>query len=320
METIMPTQLENLKQLSTIVADTSNIEAIKKYQPVDATTNPSLILKACSVSQYSHLLKEGLSMAKKKKAENKLSFAANWLSVQIGKTIVDSIPGRVSTEIDARLSFNSQATIKRAFELIELYNHEGVEPDRLLIKIASTWEGIQAAAALEKEGIHCNLTLLFSLEQAKACADSGVYLISPFVGRITDWYKKQQNIDNFSAESDPGVQSVIKIYNYYKALNYQTIVMAASFRNTEQIIALAGCDKLTINPVLLDQLNNCSDEVQQQLSADNATSQESATPLDEASFRWLMNENPMATEKLAEGIRLFSHDLTQLKNQLKSLI
>ena len=320
METIMPTQLENLKQLSTIVADTSNIEAIKKYQPVDATTNPSLILKACSVSQYSHLLKESLSMAKKKKAENKLSFAANWLSVQIGKTIVDSIPGRVSTEIDARLSFNSQATIKRAFELIELYNNEGVEPDRLLIKIASTWEGIQAAAALEKEGIHCNLTLLFSLEQAKACADSGVYLISPFVGRITDWYKKQQNIDNFSAESDPGVQSVIKIYNYYKALNYQTIVMAASFRNTEQIIALAGCDKLTINPVLLDQLNNCSDEVQQQLSADNATSQESATPLDEASFRWLMNENPMATEKLAEGIRLFSHDLTQLKNQLKSLI
>lgn len=316
----MPTQLEQLKRVSTVVADTGDLDAIQQYQPIDATTNPSLILKASQLPVYSHLLLEGVKWAKAKKFDDILGHACDWLSVQIGKRILEHIPGKVSTEIDARLSFDTQATIKRAYDLIELYHKQGIEPDKVLIKIASTWEGINAASALEKEGIHCNLTLLFSLEQAKACADAGVFLISPFVGRITDWYKKHNNIDHYTPEEDPGVLSVKNIYNHYKTSGYKTVIMAASFRNTDQITALAGCDRLTISPVLLDTMAHTEAPVNIALNAESAVSHASTAPLNEAAFRWHLNENTMATEKLAEGIRLFAKDIIQLEKQLRNVI
>ena len=315
----MSTHLEQLKHMSTIVADTGDIDAIQQYKPIDATTNPSLILKASQLPVYSHLLRESIKWAKSQKPSDVFACACDWLSIQIGKQILEHIPGRVSTEIDAKLSFDTQGTIKRAYDLIELYHKQGIEPESVLIKVAATWEGIRAASALEKEGINCNLTLLFSLEQAKACADAGVFLISPFVGRITDWYKKHHQITHYTPEEDPGVISVQNIYNHYKTTGYKTIVMAASFRNTDQITALAGCDRLTISPALLYALSQKEGAIKRRLNAENSISHSSTALMNEASFRWQLNENTMATEKLAEGIRLFANDLRTLEQQLKSI-
>ncbi len=315
----MLTQLEQLKQYSTLVADTGDIEAIERYKPLDATTNPSLILKASQLPIYTPLLTQSIQWAKSNHAEQPITAACDWLAVHIGKKILEKIEGYVSTEIDARLSFNTQETIKRAYELVELYQQANINPDRVLIKIAATWEGIAAAQILEKEGIHCNLTLLFSMEQARACAQAGVFLISPFVGRITDWYKKNNNITHFNPHEDPGVLSVQDIYHYYKSSGYQTIVMAASFRNTEQIIALAGCDKLTISPQLLEQLNQKTTLIETALHPEDVYKNPSYPTLNESNFRRELNNNAMATEKLAEGIRLFTQDIEKLENQLKSL-
>ncbi|MBE8215591.1 MAG: transaldolase [Endozoicomonadaceae bacterium] len=316
----MPTQLEQLKQYSTLVADTGDIEAIEQYQPLDATTNPSLILKASQLPIYESLLKQSIEWAKTHRTHHVVTAACDWLSVQIGIKILEKIKGYISTEIDVRLSFDTQATIKRAHELIDLYHTAGIPIHRILIKIAATWEGIAAAKMLEKEGIQCNLTLLFSMEQAQVCAEAGVFLISPFVGRITDWHKKNQGVDHFSAATDPGVLSVQNIYHYYKSSGYQTIVMAASFRNIEQITALAGCDKLTISPQLLAELDQKNTLVLEQLNPETPYSSGSKATLNEATFRWAFNENAMAHEKLSEGIRLFARDTKKLENQFNTLL
>ncbi|GGW97067.1 transaldolase [Alteromonas halophila] len=314
----MSNQLASLRDITTVVADTGDIEAIKKYQPVDATTNPSLLLKAASLPQYSQLIDDAVAWAKiqSNDADAQLTDAADALAVSIGKEIAAIVPGRVSTEVDARLSFNTQATIEKARRLIQLYKDEGVDKSKILIKIASTWEGIQAAEVLEQEGINCNLTLLFSFAQARACAEAGVFLISPFVGRILDWYKNHTGKDEYAPDEDPGVQSVTKIYNYYKEHGYETVVMGASFRNIGEIQALAGCDRLTISPQLLEELANQDGGLEVKLTDQGANS----TPgerLDEMSFRWEMNEDPMATEKLAEGIRNFAADQVKLETMLK---
>ncbi len=317
----MANQLEQLKKMTTVVADTGDIEAIAKFHPQDATTNPSLLLKAASLSNYQHLLTQAVSWAKAQSddASQQVVDAADRLSVLIGIEILKIIPGRISTEVDARLSFDTQASIDKAHKLIAMYNEMGIANDRILIKLASTWEGIKAAEQLEKSGINCNLTLLFSFAQAQACAEAGAYLISPFVGRILDWYKKDTGIAQYPADEDPGVISVTKIYNYYKAMGYQTIVMGASFRNSGEILALAGCDRLTISPQLLDELANSNADIEQKLFAEQpALAKES--PLTEAQFRWLMNEDPMATEKLAEGIRNFAIDQLKLEQQLAELL
>ena len=317
----MTDQLSQLKKMTTVVADTGDIEAIAKFKPQDATTNPSLLLKAAALPNYKYLLDQAVAWAKTQtnNKNEQLLEAADKLSVLIGLEILKTVPGRISTEVDARLSFDSQATIEKARKLIAMYNNAGIENNRILIKIASTWEGIKAAEQLEQEGINCNLTLLFNFAQARACAEAEVYLISPFVGRILDWYKKSTGRDNYSALEDPGVVSVTKIYNYYKAMGYNTIVMGASFRNTDEILALAGCDRLTISPQLLDELSASTKTVVRQLSAEQ-TAQTREKKLTESEFRWQMNEDAMATEKLAEGIRNFAADQQKLENQLAALL
>nr|WP_136250376.1 transaldolase [Ningiella ruwaisensis] len=315
----MANQLAYLRSMTTVVADTGDIDAIKKYEPVDATTNPSLLLKAADLPQYDSLINDAIAYGKKNgdSEDAQVAAACDHLAVAIGKEIVGVIPGRISTEVDARLSFDTQATIDKAHELIALYDKAGVDKSRILIKIASTWEGIKAAEQLEKEGINCNLTLLFSFAQARACAEAGVFLISPFVGRILDWYKANSTGENFEGKNDPGVQSVTKIYNYYKEHGYKTVVMGASFRNTGEIVALAGCDRLTISPALLEELGNTEGELETVLK-DTGQSKSVDAKLTEAQFRWDMNQDPMATEKLAEGIRNFAADQVKLETLIQA--
>lgn len=307
--------------MSTVVADTGDIEAIKKYKPVDATTNPSLVLKAASMPQYRQLIDDALEWAinQSDNYTQQTIDASDMLAILIGKEISSLIPGRISTEVDARFSFDTKATIKKAHRLIELYTNVGIDKSRVLIKIASTWEGIRAAEQLEKEGINCNLTLLFSFAQARACAEAKVFLVSPFVGRIFDWYKAKTGNDGYPALEDPGVISVTKIYNYYKEYGHKTIVMGASFRNAGQVKALAGCDRLTISPQLLEELANCDYVLLKQL-VDNGQKSKPQAPLSESEFRWLMNEDAMAIEKLAEGIRNFTVDQEKLESQLQALL
>lgn len=313
-------QLEQLKAITTVVADTGDIEAIARFKPVDATTNPSLLLKAASLPQYSELLAQAKGWAAEQGGNEQtvLDNMTDHLAVSIGCEILNIIPGRISTEVDARLSFDTQATLDRARKLISMYETAGVTRERILIKIASTWEGIQVARQLEQEGINCNLTLLFSFAQAAACADANVYLISPFVGRILDWFKANRDGD-FSAANDPGVQSVTGIYNYYKANDYNTIVMGASFRNISEIQELAGCDRLTIAPALMQELADTDTPLATKLEATSAQSEQGRLSLTEAQFRWMMNEDEMATEKLAQGIRSFAADQVKLEQLLSAV-
>jgi transaldolase len=304
--------LESLKTMTTVVADTGEFNTIKALGPVDSTTNPSLIFKAAEQEDYRGLISKAVEEGR----TQGLAHILDLLAVEFGVKILELIPGRVSTEVDARLSFDTQGTIDKARKLISLYEARGIDRGRILIKIASTWEGIRAAEALEKEGIHCNLTLLFSLVQAAACAKAGVRLISPFVGRILDWHKKNSGVPNIPAEEAPGVISVTQIYNYYKMHGYKTQVMGASFRSKEEIIELAGCDLLTISPALLEELKNTPGELERKLSPHNSMMVETI-PTDEKSFRWLMNEDAMATEKLAEGIRKFAADLGKLEKKIQ---
>lgn len=304
----MTSKLDQLKQFTTVVADTGDLDAIARLKPVDATTNPSLLLKAAAMPGYSELLKNAVNASK-----GDLGLACDHFGVAVGREILKIIPGRISTEVDARLSFDTKATLGRAERLMGLYEEAGIGRDRVLIKIASTWEGIRAAEQLEKAGIQCNLTLLFGFAQAQACADAGAFLISPFVGRIYDWYKKAEGRDYVGAE-DPGVQSVTRIYNYYKANAYPTVVMGASFRNIGQIEQLAGCDRLTISPELLQQLADDQQPLARVLSPGKTA--EAKQSLNESQFRWHMNEDAMATEKLAEGIRQFARDQEKLEKLL----
>ena len=301
----MTSKLEQLKQFTTVVADTGDLDAITRLKPVDATTNPSLLLKAAAMPGYAELLQNAISHAK-----GNVGLACDHFAVSVGSGILKVIPGRISTEVDARLSFDEPALLNKANQLIELYDKAGVGRDRVLIKLASTWEGIRAAEKLEKDGIQTNLTLLFSFAQAAACADAGVFLISPFVGRIYDWYKKSTGID-YTGSDDPGVQSVTRIYNYYKANAYNTVVMGASFRNLNQIEQLAGCDRLTISPDLLEKLALDDGQLERKLVPGHAG--EPRLILNEAQFRWASNEDAMATEKLAEGIRQFARDQEKLE-------
>jgi len=319
--TSAPSQLEQLKQMTTVVADTGDIEAMGKFQPQDATTNPSLLLKAAALDRYQHLIMDSINWAKQQSNESKQQVvdATDKLSVLIGTEILKIIPGRISTEVDSRLSFDVDASINKAKKLIAMYNDAGIENDRILIKLASTWEGIKAAEQLEKLGINCNLTLLFSFVQAQACAESNVFLISPFVGRILDWYKKDTGRSSYPADEDPGVISVTRIYNFYKENNYQTVVMGASFRNIGEIIELAGCDRLTISPQLMDQLANSTDLLIQKLKPTSGQPTDNPT-LTESGFRWQMNQDAMATEKLAEGIRNFTLDQEKLEKQLAEML
>ncbi len=307
--------LDQLKKFTTVVADTGDFETIKEYEPQDATTNPSLIFKAVQQDAYKHLLEKAI-------ADNKSSTLSgpelvkkiiDDLLILFGKEILEIVPGRVSTEVDARLSFDTEGTIEKARYLIGLYDKVGISRDRILIKIASTWEGAMAAKVCQDEGINCNLTLMFSLPQAIVCAEAGTRLISPFVGRIYDYYKATEGKEYTSAE-DPGVQSVNTIYNYYKKFGYETQVMGASFRNVGQITELAGCDLLTISPDLLAKLAESNDTVEQKLSADAAKSMDiEKIDVDEKTFRWMLNEDPMATDKLADGIRKFAADIVKLE-------
>ncbi|MCG7496489.1 transaldolase [Vibrio sp. Of7-15] len=309
----MSTKLEQLRKLTTVVADTGDIEAISKYQPEDATTNPSLILKAAQIEEYAPLIEASIAYAKEQSNDKaqQVQDTCDMLAVNIGKEILNIVPGRISTEVDARLSYDTEGSIKKARQLIKMYNDAGISNDRILIKLASTWEGIRAAEVLEKEGINCNLTLLFSFAQARACAEAGVFLISPFVGRIMDWYKAKEGRD-FEAQEDPGVVSVTNIYNYYKEHGYNTVVMGASFRNTGEILELAGCDRLTISPQLLQELSDAEGEVVQKLSADVET-KERPELMGHAEFLWEHNQDAMAVEKLAEGIRNFAVDQGKLE-------
>lgn len=314
----MESQLNQLKKMTTVVADTGDIEAIRTFKPVDATTNPSLLLKAAALPDYAPLLDEAKTWAQSQGGDNQqlLGNMTDRFAVAIGREILQIIPGRISTEVDARLSFDTAATVARAHKLIRMYEEAGIGKERILIKIASTWEGIEAARQLEKEGINCNLTLLFNFAQAAACADAGAYLISPFVGRILDWHKANSDQQDFEGLNDPGVQSVTRIYNYFKTCGYETIVMGASFRNIGEIQALAGCDRLTIAPALMKELDETNDTLVQHLSADNAQSDDNKLELDEINFRWALNEDPMATEKLAQGIRAFAVDQVKLETLL----
>jgi len=312
----MQNKLEQLRQVTTVVADTGDIEAIKKYQPEDATTNPSLILKAATIEAYAPLIADAIDYAKKQ-SDNKaqqVETACDMLAVNIGKEILKTIPGRISTEVDARLSYDTNASLAKARQLVKMYNDAGINNDRILIKLAATWNGIQAAKVLEKEGINCNLTLLFSFAQAQACAEAKVFLISPFVGRIMDWYKAKQGTD-FAATEDPGVLSVTQIYNYYKEHGYKTVVMGASFRNLGEILELAGCDRLTISPQLLQQLSEAEGVVETKLFS-NVEVQEAPAALTEAEFLWAHHQDPMAVEKLAEGIRNFAIDQNILETMI----
>ena len=315
----MTTQLDSLRQMTVVVADTGDIDAIKKYQPQDATTNPSLILSASALPQYAPLIDEAVAYAKAQSNDKaqQLIDAEDKLAVNIGLEILKIVPGRISTEVDARLSYNTQATVEKARKLIALYNAAGISNDRILIKIASTWQGIRAAEILEKEGINCNLTLLFSEAQARACAEAGVYLISPFVGRILDWYKANSDKKEYAPAEDPGVISVTKIYNYYKEYDYNTVVMGASFRNVGEITELAGCDRLTIAPALLKELQENSTALVRKLEYKGEVKAK-PQPLTEAEFYWQHNSDAMAVEKLAEGIRKFAVDQEKLETMLSA--
>ncbi|WP_411354425.1 transaldolase [Tolumonas auensis] len=312
----MSSLLNQLRAMTTVVADTGELPAIKLYSPEDATTNPSLILKAVSSPEYAPLLEQVVSQAKQLSADVAVQVeeAADRLIVAIGCEVLKHVPGRISTEVDARLSFDTAATIEKARKLIGLYEYQGIPRSRVLIKIASTWEGIRAAEQLEKEGINCNLTLLFSFAQARACAEAGAYLISPFVGRILDWYKAKTG-QSYTADNDPGVKSVKAIYQYYKQHGYSTVVMGASFRSVEEVLALAGCDRLTISPNLLKDLEEASGELVRALTDDGLRLPRPAA-MTEAEFRWQHNEDAMATEKLAEGIRNFAIDQVKLEQLL----
>ena len=316
----MTTQLDSLRSMTVVVADTGDIDAIKKYQPQDATTNPSLILSASALPQYAPLIDEAITYAKAQSADKaqQLIDAEDKLAVNIGLEILKIVPGRISTEVDARLSYDTQATVEKARKLIALYNAAGISNDRILIKIASTWQGIRAAEILEKEGINCNLTLLFSEAQARACAEAGVYLISPFVGRILDWYKANTDKKEYAPAEDPGVISVTKIYNYYKEYGYKTVVMGASFRNVGEIIELAGCDRLTIAPALLKELQENSTALVRKLEYYKGEVKAKPQPLTEAEFYWQHNSDAMAVEKLAEGIRKFAVDQEKLEAMLSA--
>ena len=315
-------QLDQLKQWTTVVADTGDFQAMDEYKPQDATTNPSLILAATKDEKYQYLVQQAVDELKESGLpEDQLVEAIiDRVLILFGNEILKVVPGRVSTETDARLSFDTEGTVAKARTLIDLYEKSGTSRERVLIKIASTWEGIKAAEILQKEKINCNLTLLFSLAQAVACAEAGIKLISPFVGRIYDWYKNAEGRDYVGAE-DPGVQSVTEIFNYYKKFGYPTEVMGASFRNVGQIIELAGCDLLTISPKLLEELQNSDDSIAQKLDASAAKGMDiEKVACDEKNFRWLMNEDAMATEKTAEGIRKFSADIVKLEALIASMI
>ncbi|MDD0823578.1 transaldolase [Mannheimia sp. AT1] len=309
-------QLDELRKVTVVVADTGDIEAMKLYKPEDATTNPSLILSASALPQYAPLIEDAVAYAKTQSDDKaqQLVDAEDKLAVNIGLEILKLVPGRISTEVDARFSYDTEKTIAKARKLIALYNAAGISNDRILIKIASTWQGIRAAEVLEKEGVNCNLTLLFSQAQARACAEAGVYLISPFVGRILDWYKANEGKEYAPAE-DPGVISVTNIYNYYKQYGYNTVVMGASFRNVGEITELAGCDRLTIAPTLLKELQESNEPLVRKLEYKGEVKDRPA-PMTEAEFYWEHNQDPMAVEKLAEGIRKFAIDQEKLEAML----
>ena len=313
----MTTLLAQLKSMTAIVADTGDIEAIRRHRPEDATTNPSLLLKAASLPEYAPLIEDALAWAKAQSndREQQAHDAMDKLAVDVGLEVLKIVPGRISTEVDARLSFDTQATLNKARKLIRLYNEAGIANERVLIKIASTWEGIRAGEILEHEGIHCNLTLMFGFAQARACAEAGVTLISPFVGRIFDWQKAKEGRSDIPAEEDMGVLSVRRIYEYYKKHGYPTTVMGASFRNSGEIIALAGCDRLTISPSLLEELERREDVLARRLQYTGTVKPRPAS-MTEAEFRWEMNQDAMATEKLADGIRGFTVDQIKLEKTL----
>ena len=316
----MVSQLDSLKKFSSVVADTGDIDSIQKFNPDDCTTNPSLIFKAVQSNKYKKLVDEVISNSKSRKfsqTEDQVNYIADQLTIAFGIELTKIVPGYVSTEVDSDLSFNTDATVEKAKQIINSYEQSGVPKNRILIKIAGTWEGIQAVKKLEAEGISCNCTLIFSLTQAIACAEAGAFLISPFVGRILDWFKSNTQKD-YDSSNDPGVESVEKIFNYFKKFNYNTIVMAASFRNKDEIINLAGCDKLTISPTLLEELSKNDGEIKLNLSKENSSSLDiERINVNESSFRWHLNENQMASFKLAEGIRLFNKDLLKLKELIR---
>jgi transaldolase len=315
-------ELDQLKQLTTVVADTGDFATLKQYAPQDATTNPSLILKAATMSEYAHLLDAAIAAGKKSGLSGTplVKEVVDQLLVGFGCEILNIVPGRVSTETDANLSFDAGALVAKAHKFIDLYAKRGIPRERILIKIATTWEGVRAAEVLQREGINCNMTLLFSLVQAVACAEANARLISPFVGRILDWYKARTG-QIYSAIDDPGVQSVTEIYNYYKTFGHKTQVMGASFRNKGEILELAGCDLLTISPALLGELKQGTGTVTRKLHPDNARKAALAkVDVSEKSFRWQLNENAMATEKTAEGIRLFAADTLKLEQFIESRV
>lgn len=314
-------QLAALKALTVVVADTGDIESIKKFSPQDATTNPSLVLKAAQLPQYQPLIADAIGKARRQggSAEIQLLNACDQVAVDIGTEILRHIPGRISTEVDARYAFDRGMCVARARKLIQLYQQNGIDSSRILIKLAATWEGICAAAELERNGINCNLTLIFSFAQARACAEAGVWLISPFVGRIYDWYQQRQPQEPYCADEDPGVKSVRAIYQYYKEHGYETVVMGASFRRIEQVQALAGCDRLTIAPALLDALAAEQTPLTRQL-APAAVNKTRPSALTQAEYLWLHHQDAMAVEKLAEGIRLFALDQVKLENQMRVLL
>lgn len=317
----MTSKLETLRGMTTVVADTGDLDAIRQWQPQDATTNPSLLLKAVDSPAYQGMLQQAGEWSAKQGGDDstRIANATDYLAVLAGEQILGIVPGMVSTEVDARLSFDTEATVEKARKLIHLYQARGVDTRRVMIKIAATWEGIQAARILEREGIACNLTLLFSFSQAAACADAGVTLISPFVGRILDWHIANSDRDAFAPEQDPGVLSVSRIYNYYKSHGYQTVIMGASFRNQGEIEMLAGCDRLTISPALLDELSRDNGELPRQLDPDHTATDDAAWAMTEKEFRWALNEDAMATEKLAEGIRRFAADQRTLESRMHQL-
>lgn len=316
-------KLEQLKKMTTIVSDTGEIDEIKKYHPTDATTNPSLIFAASEMPEYKHLVEEAIQYGKKngQSPEHVKKLILKKVFVNFGLEILKIVPGRVSTEVDARLSFDVEGSMDMARKLIALYEKSGITRERILIKLASTWEGIRAAEQLEKEGIHCNMTLLFSLPQAIGCANAKATLISPFVGRILDWYKKSEGKDSYPPAEDPGVKSVTEIYNYYKKMGYKTVIMGASFRNIDEILELAGCDLLTIAPTLLSQLQKAEGPVPRKLDPEKAKSLSiQKIDMDEKTFRWMLCQNAMASEKLDEGIRNFAKDIVKLEKKIEQLI
>ncbi|MBG6249015.1 MULTISPECIES: transaldolase [Symbiopectobacterium] len=317
----MTDKLTSLRQLTTVVADTGDIAAMKLYKPQDATTNPSLILNAAQIPEYRSLIEDAVKWAREQssKREQQLVDATDKLAVNIGLEILKLIPGRISTEVDARLSYDTEASVAKAKHLIKLYNDAGISNDRILIKLASTWQGIRAAEQLEKEGINCNLTLLFSFAQARACAEAGVFLISPFVGRILDWYKANTDKKEYAPQEDPGVISVTEIYEYYKAHGYETVVMGASFRNSGEILELAGCDRLTIAPALLKELSESTGDVPRKL-AYSGEIKACPAKMTEAEFYWQHNQDQMAVDKLADGIRKFAIDQGKLEKMIEGLL